>query len=278
MQSLFSDNVTVTKFPDSSISVHYEPDNNPVIVRARNSDAVTAIIQLARQANILHIPYFPFARQDHPPHSDLAAFISAIDAQRQTPMTIVTYDPHSEAVELLCQQTKNIELRVRNKEFRYHVAHYLKHAVEPDEEKKPVLIIPDAGAAKKYLNFFQSEFNDLFQGYILCSKFRDQETGNLSHFSVSDPEGFTTKPNIQYVILDDICDGGGTFIGIAEELQQMLVSPENLHLFISHGIFSKGTDTLFKYFSTIATTDSYLTTEETPDDRLIFYSLYPKGQ
>lgn len=39
-------------------------------------------------------------------------------------------------------------------------------------------------------------------------------------------------------IVDDICDGGRTFIEAAKLLQRL--EPKEIHLYVSHGIFSKG--------------------------------------
>jgi ribose-phosphate pyrophosphokinase len=83
-----------------------------------------------------------------------------------------------------------------------------------------------------------------------ATKHRDAGTGKLSSFAV--PELRTHK----VLIVDDICDGGGTFVGIARAL------PENhthmLGLYVTHGLFSRGIGELVKYFTRIFTTDSLL--------------------
>jgi ribose-phosphate pyrophosphokinase len=56
------------------------------------------------------------------------------------------------------------------------------------------------------------------------------------------------------LIVDDICDGGGTFIGLAAELKNK--NAGKLYLAVSHGIFSKGFDSL-KCFDKIFTTNSF---------------------
>ena len=56
------------------------------------------------------------------------------------------------------------------------------------------------------------------------------------------------------LIVDHICDGGGTFIGLAEELKKK--NAGKLFLAVSHGIFNKGFDDL-KCFDGIFTTDSF---------------------
>ena len=62
------------------------------------------------------------------------------------------------------------------------------------------------------------------------------------------------------LIIDDICDGGGTFIGLAKELKQK--NAGDLYLAVSHGIFSKGLEALNTYFTKLYTTDSFKTLED----------------
>jgi phosphoribosylpyrophosphate synthetase len=56
------------------------------------------------------------------------------------------------------------------------------------------------------------------------------------------------------IIVDDICDGGRTFIEIAKQLP----NTNSLTLVITHGIFSKGLKELEAYFDKIITTNSLL--------------------
>ena len=87
---------------------------------------------------------------------------------------------------------------------------------------------------------------------------RDVKTGKLSGFKVysDDLEGQDC------IIVDDICDAGGTFMGLATELKKK--NAGKLFLAVSHGIFSKGLDNLTQYFDTIFTTDSFNTLEPHP--------------
>jgi len=66
--------------------------------------------------------------------------------------------------------------------------------------------------------------------------------------------------------VDDICDGGGTFIGLAKALKQK--NAGNLYLAVSHGIFSKGFNELNKHFTKIFTTDSFKTINESNVEQL----------
>jgi ribose-phosphate pyrophosphokinase len=85
------------------------------------------------------------------------------------------------------------------------------------------LCYPDKGAAQRYHTGLTP---------VVLEKERDQLTGAL-----------TMKPLSQslsgpYLVVDDICDGGGTFILAAKELYKAGAS--DVHLYVSHGIFSKG--------------------------------------
>jgi ribose-phosphate pyrophosphokinase len=78
-------------------------------------------------------------------------------------------------------------------------------------------------------------------------KERDLRTGALTNFK-------TTSDNLEgktCFIVDDICDGGGTFVGTAKMLKEK--GAAKVVLIVSHGIFSKG--------STIAEVDEIYTTD-----------------
>lgn len=51
-----------------------------------------------------------------------------------------------------------------------------------------------------------------------------------------------------FIIVDDICDGGATFVNIAKELKQLNPSA-TLHLVVTHGLFTKGFDVLSDFAS-----------------------------
>ena len=107
--------------------------------------------------------------------------------------------------------------------------------------KENILVSPDAGASKKIYKLAEQIG---YKGDIItCSKDRDTE-GKLTKcvVPVKDTGPLCMK---DYIIIDDICDGGSTFINIAKELKK-LYNCNKIYLIVTHGIFSKGFDELSK--------------------------------
>lgn len=188
------------------------------------------------------LPYFPAARQDRLMVSgeplSVKVYADIINAQNYESVTI--FDPHSEVTPALLNNCKVVD----NHKFIKQVIQQLSDDL--------LLISPDGGALKKIYKVAAH-----LQNYevVECSKSRNVKTGQLTGFKVY-------ADNLQgkdCLIVDDICDGGGTFLGLAKELKAK--NAGNLYLAVSHGIFSKGFEELEKYFTKIFTTDSFKTTE-----------------
>lgn len=76
------------------------------------------------------------------------------------------------------------------------------------------------------------------------------QVSNLPFFHPEDEAGAFV------LIVDDICDGGGTFIEVAKAYKEKYPKID-LGLYVTHGIFSKGFAELQKYFKFVITTNSY---------------------
>ncbi len=190
----------------------------------------------------LIIPYFPAARQDRvmvvgEPLS-VKVYANIINAAGFDQVSI--FDPHSEVTPALLNKVKVVENYTFVKKVLEDLVDY-------------TLISPDGGALKKIYKL------SAFLGgkpVIECSKHRDVNTGKLKGFKVY-ADDFKNKT---CVIVDDICDGGGTFLGLAKELKNK--NAGDIILVVSHGIFSKGLDELDKHFTKIYTTDSFSTIDD----------------
>lgn len=115
-----------------------------------------------------------------------------------------------------------------------------------------ILVSPDAGASKKIYKLAEQIG---YKGDIItCSKDRDKD-GKLTKTIVPITDNII-KSKKDYIIIDDICDGGATFINIAKELKK-LYNCNKIYLIVTHSIFSKGFEELSKYFDGIYCTNSY---------------------
>ncbi|MDO8640990.1 MAG: phosphoribosyltransferase family protein [Nitrosarchaeum sp.] len=126
-----------------------------------------------------------------------------------------------------------------------------------NQTSNTVVIIPDLGATKRVeliLAEIQKITGEQYE-MVQCLKHRDMQTGQLSGFRVLDPEKVNGKV---CVIVDDLCDGGGTFVGIAKKLRD--AGAIKVVLYVSHGIFSKGWP--LEGIDEIWTTDSYKRNDE----------------
>lgn len=95
------------------------------------------------------------------------------------------------------------------------------------------ILFPDLGALNRYKNY---QLGSSIQK-IAAHKVRDQQTGELLRYVLI---GVNDSDNLGNVlIVDDLCDGGGTFILAAAALREFS-SVKNIDLFTSHGIYSKG--------------------------------------
>lgn len=103
------------------------------------------------------------------------------------------------------------------------------------------LVCPDEGAKKRFAGI---EYPTLF-----CSKKRDTKTGKLSQF-----EYLGEPVSGRLLIYDDICDGGGTFLGIRK-----LFPNNEMGLFVTHGGFTKSVKLLTDVFDLVFATNSFST-------------------
>ncbi|WP_343615254.1 ribose-phosphate diphosphokinase [Flavobacterium sp.] len=185
----------------------------------------------------LFIPYFPAARQDRVmiPGEPLSVKVYADIINAMQLNKVFVFDAHSEVTPALLNNCTVIPNYTFIKEVLNRIGENVK------------LISPDGGALKKIYKV--SEFLGGVE-VVECSKSRDVKTGKLSGFKVynDDLEG------TDCLIVDDICDGGGTFVGLAEELKKK--NAGNLYLAVSHGIFNKGFEVL-NCFDGIFTTNSF---------------------
>lgn len=112
---------------------------------------------------------------------------------------------------------------------------------------------PDAGATERYSPQFGTDSEHPSDKVILCTKERDPETGKLAGFKILNPEVYKGGT---ICVVDDLCDGGGTFAGIAEKLRE--IAPDAfLKVYVTHMVNPKGIIMLAEYYDEVEFSDSY---------------------
>lgn len=199
--------------------------------------SVDALSRMDAVLDTLFIPYFPAARQDRvmtkgEPLSVkvYANIINALGFKK-----VLILDAHSEVTPALVNHSEVMP----NYGFITAVLNQIGRPV--------VLVSPDGGALKKIY-----KLSEYLGGVpvIECGKIRDVSTGKLSGFKVYSDD----LDGADCLVVDDICDGGGTFTGLAGALRSK--GAGQLFLAVSHGIFSKGVEALTSFYSHVYTTNS----------------------
>ncbi len=179
------------------------------------------------------IPYLPGARQDRGTPLGARVYADLLNSMKID--RIVCFDPHSDVLPAMIDRLISIPLE--------------KHPFWASNFRNfDGVIAPDIGARKRA----EAVASILDAPVYQAMKHRDFKTGTLSSFTC---ESLPTDG--KFLLVDDICDGGGTFVGLAERIKQDQ-GWKDLSLWVSHGIFSKGIDTLNDYFDAIHTTDSHV--------------------
>lgn len=196
---------------------------------------LTKIITAKRN---LYLPYLPYGRADRRfvegDCHGLRAFGVMIDALQYD--RVITYDVHS------AEAFKNIDKLQENP-----IDDFVKQAIEKVGGKRGLtIILPDRGA-ERYIPMLKRLG---IKRYAFGAKKRDPQTGKLSGFE------FPPVRVKKGLIIDDICDGGGTFVGLAEVIRKQ--NPKAvLSLYTTHGIYSRGVTELKKHFDHVLSTGSF---------------------
>lgn len=241
-------------------------DDMTVIARINNGDDIVKLALLKnaigkRTSTRLVLPYLPYSRADRQ-FTDgdcfgLEAFGSLVNSMNFS--SVITMDVHNAKVARHCVSGLH---DVPASQF---IDQAIVAFAEKHHSKHVTVLFPDEGARTRYKIPTGIETNTARVGVTVahCQKKRDAATGKLAGFEV--PPITSRHPAI---IIDDICDGGATFTGIAKQCAGI-----NLALYVTHGIFSKGHAPLLEYFDHLYTTNTIEAAEES--DRVTVYDAMP---
>jgi ribose-phosphate pyrophosphokinase len=206
----------------------------------------------------LTIPYLAYARQDRvaTKGDPLAIQVLARNiAASRVVSEVRSLDVHSPAS---FDAFDNAGIRLVNIHPAEYIIKYLIRVGYTSNDKICV-VIPDKGASLKAadtINRLNLDPRCPNISYIQFEKERNPHDGTLKGFKIADAHTGIKYDGYDFVIIDDICDGGGTFVGIANIIKEKFGSPK-IHLFTSHGIYSKGILPLVDIFNTVGCTDSF---------------------
>ena len=252
----------ISKFPDGQQTIdindveHLNSENIKIYSRIRSFRDLEIIIganQILRTAAVasvsLYVPYFLGARSDRRFKKGGINYLKNVIApiiNSQNFNEVRIMDPHSDVLEACINNFV--------KSTNYSVTKMALDDIGVSEVKQSVdnicLVSPDAGAYKKVFDVAKwFGINDI----ITASKVRDVATGKILRTEVPSIKNHTDS--MKYVIVDDICDGGRTFIELAKVIKEQ--NPiAKIYLVVTHGIFSAGFGELNNYFERIYTTNS----------------------
>lgn len=203
-----------------------------IYTRLNNSEDVMRLFMASELFEKTHVvfPYLPYARQDRACHTgepfSLKVLASLFNSRKFK--SIKALDVHSNASEMLFKNLTNAS--------NYWFVEHALYRMNVDYDNI-CLVSPDAGALKK-IKHLAEELGGIKT--LPCFKHRSVSNGSIE--SVFIPED-KLDPNLHYVVVDDICDGGRTFITLAEALREK--GATDIRVVVTHGIFSYGIDPLF---------------------------------
>jgi ribose-phosphate pyrophosphokinase len=224
-----------TIFPDNTAQIWKVPEElltvNKIIVWDFTHEAeflwLAQLRLLMPEDCSLYLPYLPYARQDKLVANDatfaLHMFAKLLNTLEFSTVTIC--DPHSD-----------IALSLINNSVAIYPTKVLVQVIR--KTKATRICYPDNGAWVKY-----SQVYGAFDGFAVRGmKKRNQKTGAIEAYEL-EPTAHPIKGQ-SVLIIDDICDGGATFIKLAKCMYD--AGAEDVHLFVTHGIFSKGIIPLYQ--------------------------------
>ena len=249
-----SKDFTISRFPDGqqqvTVHIHKRDDDPSIIIHSHlNSfldlelilSATSALRELGFKDISLYVPYFLGARSDRKFIEGSSNYLKTVICpiiNSQNYSSVMVVDAHSDVLEACL-----------NNYYKINNISLVKFALERidnknDAHQRITLVSPDAGALKKVYDV-ASHFS--LDNIIIANKHRDIKTGKITHTEVPglpDPKLDSPVSPMNFVIIDDICDGGRTFIEIAKVIKEKrpigIYREDKIFLVVTHGIFSGG--------------------------------------
>lgn len=224
------------RYSGGEIAMHSIQDIAEVKVFLFNSDRVMEMLKLldALENKVtLHIHYLPYAREDRESEEyggcGLRMMINLLKAYQDKLLRITILDAHN---------IENVKKWAKRLSFETEIVNYY-----PDRSfsellgEEVIFVSPDKGAEERVRNAYEKYRGD--KELLSLRKIRvNDRVVHISDTEMETVEGKTV------VVVDDICDGGNTFVSLYESLR--VYNPKSVNLYVTYGIFRGEADKKLK--------------------------------
>lgn len=239
----------ISTFPGGEMHVKFQPLNKrphyfQIKTLIRDAEGIIILLMINDALRnmepdvpvYLNLGYIPYARQDRIMEQgeafSLKVFASLINSCGFK--KVYVDDPHSDVAPALIN---NVDVNPQWDIFADYVNQH--HEIRQYLTNWWVPVCPDGGALKKFIKCVTPKgFSENQCAFGL--KQRDVKTGKILSTGIYGNIHAIHGSNC--LIIDDICDGGATFIALAKVLKEK--GAKKIGLYVTHGIFSKGKDVL----------------------------------
>lgn len=240
-------------FPDGEVHIKLgeinRKDKIVVLCRITNADELFVLMQVGDILNrhdvkwYLTIYYLMSMRMDRVINFNEAFSLKVVTNMINSlnPSEVTVVHPHSNRSLGLLKATSEDSVHPNYKEFQNYQMCY-----------------PDKGAVQRYSTEYRNKYP-----VLIGEKVRNLETGKIEKIVIKNPEN--RDSTVPIMVVDDLCDGGGTFVGIANAIKE-IDSKAKLCISVVHMVNRKGIENLSKYYDKVIFTNTYKDWDNLPDN------------
>ncbi len=231
--------IRTQNFPDGEVCSDYKTSvrgkriylvssPNTATKREQLDFAIDAAKRAGAKEIIPILPYFPYARQDKKDQArgPIGAKVMAERLENRGATSIITFDLHADQIQGF------FNLPVMHMEGKYLFDRYIFDLYRDHLNDNIVLCAPDAGAAKRvkgYRDQLKARW-DIDLPIVMIDKTRKQASIVDSMVIIGEVRAKDV------IIIDDMCDSGGTLVKAASELKD--AGAKSVRAIVTHGVLS----------------------------------------
>ena len=260
----------VSYFPDGDIRLELYNINRKydidIDLQIKNPSDIYIVMQLSNilntqkvKVNRVRLFYYISSRMDRIIDFNYSYTLEIISdiINKLNANKVIIFDPHSD---------KSLQL-IKNSEY-YHPLLDADYNFIYKAMIKSQIVAPDKGSvtrnlsfvekySKKYLEFdsFITNANGIMDPIIFCDKKRDCD-GKLLSFNIINENEYIDVNDL--MVIDDLCDGGGTFLGLAPCLRKLTnIKGRKLRIYVTHMIQKNAIIKLSEVYDDVYFTNSF---------------------